>query len=1122
MKKHKILLALLVVLTVAVSMLAACVIEKEHEHTWEAKYDGTNHWEECECGEIQNTTAHVFTDEVTQPTCTDGGYTTHTCECGYSTRDGETAPLGHDYQPKKDDKNHWLECSVCNDKKDVAEHTYTSEVTPPTCTDGGYTTYTCECGYSYRDGETAPLGHKNVENINAVVASYATTGTKEYYTCGVCNKHFEDEDCTKEIANLEDWVAGDGLISAQKDNDAFGTQENPYTIANLTDYVAFADACNGGNKFEGKYFKLMANIGSEEEPVTTITGNAAAKYFAGNFDGNKKEIFVELSSDVGGVAVFGYVSGASISDLMVKGQITYNGTSSAAGSIVGAAVYGSGGETTVTGCKNYATITATGNSQYAIVGGIVGSATGNLKIKNCLNCGTLSSEKGCAGGILGRLQYLKDKPHTATIEDCLNDETAVFAAIAVGDQVGLVQNETTLNVSYAHAKITDGDVDRIVGKVENGATINITHTTHTFTHVDAVEANCTETGLKEHYVCNNCGKLFERDGENHVEKTIEELTIAVNDNHAYDEWVHDEGKETHSRVCRRNAEHKETVACEVTLVKGDTVAPDFDKEGYTEYTCSVCRATYKKDVQSALVAVARVGETKYRTLDEAIKAAGNDGVVTLLADGETKLVDGQTLKVVKGGFTLSVTTDVEGKLVNETTDSESGVTTYALAEKHVHNYSETKYDEKDHWQECSCGEKQNISAHVFVDVVTQATCTEGGYTTHTCECGYSYRDRETVPEAHTLSHTEAVAASYATTGAKEYYTCGVCNKHFEDESCTKKIANLEDWLAGDGLISAQKGNDTFGTEGNPYTIANKVDYDAFAGDCNGGNKFAGKYVKLMADIGSEADPVKARIGNASANYFAGNFDGNNKNVWLGQSLSGHVGMFGVADHGAVIKNVTVNGSIVNTTATKDMGLGGIVGSVIAKGDASVALTLINCTSNVTLSHTGSAVIGIGGLVGRFQTTGSVESCTNNGSVTASSASYAGGVVGYASATVTITDCKNTGNVTLSTDGQVGGILGMTSVSTANVSIKGCTVENCTLQSNFSVGGIVGRIYQGKVTFVNWNDDCIKNVTFVKGETTVENPIAGIDNTGRTEAKGTNPGIMFGTCAANGKAEQITE
>ncbi len=40
---------------------------------------------------------HSWSSEVTEPTCTEEGYTTYTCTCGDTQQDNFTAPLGHDY-----------------------------------------------------------------------------------------------------------------------------------------------------------------------------------------------------------------------------------------------------------------------------------------------------------------------------------------------------------------------------------------------------------------------------------------------------------------------------------------------------------------------------------------------------------------------------------------------------------------------------------------------------------------------------------------------------------------------------------------------------------------------------------------------------------------------------------------------------------------------------------------------------------------------------------------------------------------------------------------------------------------------------------------------------------------
>ena len=45
------------------------------------------------------------------------------------------------------------------------DHSYEAAVTAPTCTEAGFTTYTCDCGDSYVDDEVPALGHDYVEGI---------------------------------------------------------------------------------------------------------------------------------------------------------------------------------------------------------------------------------------------------------------------------------------------------------------------------------------------------------------------------------------------------------------------------------------------------------------------------------------------------------------------------------------------------------------------------------------------------------------------------------------------------------------------------------------------------------------------------------------------------------------------------------------------------------------------------------------------------------------------------------------------------------------------------------------------------------------------------------------------
>lgn len=79
-------------------------------------------------------TGHAYETAVVAPTCTKGGYTTHTCSiCSDSYADSETDALGH---------------------------TYESVITEPTCTEDGYTTYLCiVCGDYYVTDKTVAIGH---------------------------------------------------------------------------------------------------------------------------------------------------------------------------------------------------------------------------------------------------------------------------------------------------------------------------------------------------------------------------------------------------------------------------------------------------------------------------------------------------------------------------------------------------------------------------------------------------------------------------------------------------------------------------------------------------------------------------------------------------------------------------------------------------------------------------------------------------------------------------------------------------------------------------------------------------------------------------------------------------
>ena len=103
-----------------------------HSYGTEWKYDDTDHWHECECGDKANIAAHSASEWIVDTAATETADGAKHKECTVCKKVLETAPIPatgsnhtHSYgtEWKYDGTNHWHECE-CGDKADTAPHSF--------------------------------------------------------------------------------------------------------------------------------------------------------------------------------------------------------------------------------------------------------------------------------------------------------------------------------------------------------------------------------------------------------------------------------------------------------------------------------------------------------------------------------------------------------------------------------------------------------------------------------------------------------------------------------------------------------------------------------------------------------------------------------------------------------------------------------------------------------------------------------------------------------------------------------------------------------------------------------------------------------------------------------------
>ena len=275
---------------------------------------------------------------------------------------------------------------------------------------------------------------------------------------------------------------------------------------------------------------------------------------------------------------------------------------------------------------------------------------------------------------------------------------------------------------------------------------------HTLTAVAEVPATCEETGVKAHWVCSVCGKLFsDADGKN--ETTLEALTIGVL-GHDYGEaawtWTGYESAKA-AFTCSRDASHVEEVTAAVT--SEITTPASCESTGVRTYTATV---TFQ-------------GKNYTDTRTETLPALGHawgEPVWTWTGCGAAEASfacarDAGHVKVLPASITSEVTT--------QPGCSTEGVRTYtATVTLEGKNYTDTRTETLP-----SLGHKTQLVG------AKAATCTEDGYTgDEVCTvCQEVVKKGEVIPA---LGHKTQLVGAKAATCTEDGYTgdevCTVCGE----------------------------------------------------------------------------------------------------------------------------------------------------------------------------------------------------------------------------------------------------------------------------------------------------------------------------------------------------------
>ena len=269
-------------------------------------------------------------------------------------------------------------------------------------------------------------------------------------------------------------------------------------------------------------------------------------------------------------------------------------------------------------------------------------------------------------------------------------------------------------------------------------------TGHSYYEQSSTEPTCTEPGVKT-FVCANCGSSYTEETPAHGHSFTDQVTT--------EPTCTEPGVRTYTcTYC--GGYYTEEIPAIGHSYSETVVPPTYEAEGYTEHVCANCGDSFRDNYVPKLEHVHSYTEavTREATCTEA-------GVKTFTCE----CGDSYTEEIPAIGHNYSETVvapTYEAEGYTEHTCSVCGDSyrdNFVPKLEHVHSYTEA--------------------------VTKEATCTEAGVKTFTCECGDSYT--EEIPAiGHNYSETVTKEATCTEPGVKTF-TCANCGDTYTEEIAMK-------------------------------------------------------------------------------------------------------------------------------------------------------------------------------------------------------------------------------------------------------------------------------------------------------------------------------------------------